>query len=115
MGKKERQELFLKHFRESHGIVSDACQKVGITRACYYKWRDSDLKFKERAEEVEEETIDVVESKLLSAINNDDLTAIIFYLKTKGKKRGYVERVEQDVNVNPFESLIKELPDKIEE
>ena len=34
---------------------------------------------------------------------------------TKGKKRGYVERVEQDVNVNPFESLIKELPDKIEE
>ena len=26
-----------------------------------------------------------------------------------------VERVEQDVNVNPFESLIKELPDKIEE
>ncbi|MEO3507414.1 hypothetical protein ABG849_24165, partial [Phocaeicola vulgatus] len=88
---------------------------TGITRACYYKWRDSDLKFKERAEEVEEETIDVVESKLLSAINNDDLTAIIFYLKTKGKKRGYVERVEQDVNVNPFESLIKELPDKIEE
>lgn len=115
MGKKERQELFLKHFRESHGIVSYACQKVAITRACYYKWRDSDLKFKERAEEVEEETIDVVESKLLSAINNDDLTAIIFYLKTKGKKRGYVERVEQDVNVNPFESLIKELPDKIEE
>lgn len=83
MGKKERQELFLKHFRESHGIVSYACQKVGITRACYYKWRDSDLKFKERAEEVEEETIDVVESKLLSAINNDDLTAIIFYLKTR--------------------------------
>lgn len=83
MGKKERQELFLKHFRESHGIVSYACQKVGITRACYYKWRDSDLKFKERAEEVEEETIDVIESKLLSAINNDDLTAIIFYLKTR--------------------------------
>ncbi len=115
MKKKDRQELFLKHFHDSHGIVSYACQKVGITRACYYKWRESDPKFKERAEEVEEETIDVVESKLLSAINNDDLTAIIFYLKTKGKKRGYIERVEQDVNVNPFESLMKELPDKIDE
>ena len=114
MKKKDRQELFLKHFRDSHGIVSYACQKVGITRTCYYKWRENDPKFKERAEVVEEETIDVVESKLLSAINNDDLTAIIFYLKTKGKKRGYVERVEQDVNVNPFESLMKELPDKID-
>lgn len=114
MKKKDRQELFLKHFRDSHGIVSYACQKVGITRTCYYKWRENDPKFKERAEEVEEETIDVVESKLLSAINNDDLTAIIFYLKTKGKKCGYVERVEQDVNVNPFESLMKELPDKID-
>ena len=108
MGKKERQELFLKHFRESHGIVSYACQKVGITRACYYKWRDSDLKFKECAEEVEEETIDVVESKLLSAINNDDLTAIIFYLKTKGKKRGYVERVEQASVVGVTEFVASE-------
>ena len=115
MTKKERQDLFLKHFRESRGIVSYACQKIGITRACYYKWRDSDEKFEERAKEVEEETIDLVESKLLSAINNDDLTAIIFYLKTKGKKRGYVERVEQDVNVNPFEQLMKELPDEPEE
>lgn len=114
MKKKQRQELFLKHFRESHGIVSYACQKSWITRSCYYKWRELDQKFKEKAEEVEEETIDVVESKLLTAINNDDLTAIIFYLKTKGKKRGYVEKVENDVNISPFESLMKELPDKIE-
>lgn len=115
MKKKERQEMFLEHFRKSHGIVSYACQQTGITRACYYKWRDSDPKFKERAEEIEEETIDIVESKLFSAINNDDLTAIIFYLKTKGKKRGYVERVEQDVNVNPFEQLMQELPDDPED
>ena len=57
MKKKDRQELFLKHFRDSHGIVSYACQKVGITRTCYYKWRENDPKFKERAEEVEEETM----------------------------------------------------------
>lgn len=114
MKKKQRQELFLKHFRESHGIVSYACQKSGITRSCYYKWRELDQKFKEKAEEVEEETIDVVESKLLTAINNDDLTAIIFYLKTKGKKRGYVEKTEQDVTVNGFEKLIMELPDEPE-
>lgn len=115
MGKKERQELFLKHLKEGQGIISYACDVIGISRACYYKWIESDPKFKERADEINERVVDVVESKLLNAINDDDLTAIIFYLKTKGKKRGYVERVEQDVNVNPFEQLMKELPDEPEE
>lgn len=115
MGKKERQELFLQHFKDAKGIVSYACQKIDITRSCYYKWLATDPKFKEKCDEVNEEVIDIVESKLLSAINNEDLTAIIFYLKTKGKKRGYVERVEQDVNVNPFEQLMKELPDPDED
>lgn len=107
MKKKERQELFLTHFRESHGIVSYACQKVGITRACYYKWKESDPGFKERADEIEEETIDNVESKLYEAIDKGDLTAIIFYLKTKGKKRGYVEKTEIDTTVNPFWELMR--------
>jgi hypothetical protein len=108
MGKKERQERFLKHFDESKGIISLACQKTGITRACYYKWMENDPKFKEKCEEVSEGVIDIVESKLLSAIDDEDTTAIIFYLKTKGKKRGYVERAEYDVNINPFLELMKE-------
>lgn len=115
MGKKERQKLFLKNLKEGQGIISYACDMTGISRACYYKWIDNDPKFKEIVEEINEGIIDRVESKLLNAINDDDLTAIIFYLKTKGKKRGYIERVEQDVNVNPFEQLMKELPDEPEE
>ena len=99
MTKKEKQEQFLIHFRKSHGIVSFACQQVGITRACYYKWRENDPKFREKADEIEEETIDHVESKLYSAIDKGELTAIIFYLKTKGKKRGYVEKAEQSISV----------------
>ena len=33
-----------------------------------------------------------VESKLMKQIDNENLTAIIFYLKTQGKHLGYVER-----------------------
>lgn len=44
--------------------------------------------------EVDETTLDFVESKLLELLVKGDKTAIIFYLKCKGKHRGYVERSE---------------------
>ena len=114
--KKERtdrkKKKFIEALRDGRGIVTYACQKTGISRQTYYNWCQSDSEFKQLAEEVNDTTIDLVESKLLNAINEDNLTAIIFYLKTKGKKRGYVERTEHDVNTNPFQDLIESLPDE---
>jgi hypothetical protein len=37
---------------------------------------------------------DLAEMKLLSAIREGKTAELLFYLKTKGKKRGYVERQE---------------------
>ena len=112
---KAKQKAFLKHFKEGHGIISYACQAAGIARRTYYNWIEKDEKFRDAVDEVAEEVIDVVESKLLRKINDEDLTAIIFYLKTKGKARGYVEMVENKVTVNPFEALMKSLPEDPEE
>jgi len=39
---------------------------------------------------VEDKSIDYVENKLIQEINKGNLSAIQFYLKTKGKNRGYV-------------------------
>ena len=51
-----------------------------------------------RLAEVIEETVelnlDTAESQLMSLIANGNLGAVIFYLKTKGKARGYIERFE---------------------
>ena len=45
-------------------------------------------------EEAVELNLDTAESQLMTLIANGNLGAVIFYLKTKGKARGYVERVE---------------------
>jgi hypothetical protein len=114
--KKERTERkkkkFIEALREGRGIITYACQKIGISRKTYYDWYQNDSEFKMLADEVNDTTIDVVESKLLSAINEGNLTAIIFYLKTKGKKRGYVERTEHEVNTNPFQELMESVTDE---
>ena len=39
-------------------------------------------------------SIDLSEASLLRQIQNNNTSATIFYLKTKGKNRGYVERTE---------------------
>jgi hypothetical protein len=44
-----------------------------------------------------ESLLDLAESKLLENIKQGDNTAILFYLKTQGKKRGYIEKSAVDV------------------
>jgi len=84
----ETQIEFLDVLEKSLGIVSVALQKTETTREEYEGWlKQND--FNERLKRVTETSVDYVENKLLQQINQGDLSAIQFYLKTKGKKRGY--------------------------
>lgn len=98
-------------YSKKAGNVSSTCSALGIDRNTFMAWREKYPKLAQLLDEVDESLIDFSESKLLEQINAGNLTAIIFHLKTKGKKRGYVESVEQNLNVNPFEKLMQELPD----
>ena len=84
----------LKALEDFNGLVTQACRQANVCRAVYYKWYKDDPKFREKAAEIQEHTVDNVESKLYNLIQNNDKTAIIFYLKCKAKDRGYVERQE---------------------
>jgi ACT domain-containing protein len=79
--------------------VSATCSAVGISRQTFYQYRKDDKVFHQALIDAEEAIIDNVESKLLSKINEGDTTLIIFFLKTKAKSRGYVERQEVDMDV----------------
>ena len=83
---------------QSLGVVTTACRKVGIGRTTYYEYYNTDLKFKEEIDDLQNVALDFAESQLHKQIKEGNSTATIFFLKTKGKKRGYVERQEVDVN-----------------
>lgn len=79
---------------KSLGVVSTACKSTGLSRTQHYHWLKTDAEYKAQVEELVEVTLDFAESRLHSRINDGDTTAIIFFLKTRGKGRGYVERIE---------------------
>lgn len=78
----------------SLGVVTTACDKCGVPRSTHYKWMQEDEEYRAAVEELADVALDFAESKLHKQMDKGDTTATIFYLKTKGKKRGYVERQE---------------------
>ena len=106
----------LEALEKSLGIVTTACKIVGCARSTFYKYYKDDQDFRASVDELENLTLDFVESKLHKQIENDNTTATIFYLKTKGKKRGYVERKEVEMTAEVSTSkLSNEAKKKIDD
>jgi hypothetical protein len=93
-------ETFIINLKKAGAIVSQACEATGISRSTFYRWKDDDPEFSTAVDEVFDMQIDFVESKLMGLINGGDTTATIFYLKTRGKKRGWNEKQQPVVEIN---------------
>jgi hypothetical protein len=116
---KENKKAIIEALKQSLGVVTTACDSVGITRQTYYYWLKTDEEFRQEVEDLENVTLDFAESQLFKQIKEGSTAATIFYLKTKGRKRGYIEKTELDVtNKNPdfsqlsTEELVKLLADE---
>jgi len=79
---------------KSLGVVTTACKQVGIGRTTFYNYYNDDKIFAKQVDEIENVALDFAESQLHKQIQDGSTAATIFLLKTKGKKRGYVERQE---------------------
>ena len=90
----KKQKDVLNALEETHGVITEACKKVGYTRSAFYTAMDKDPKFKKEVEDIQEAAVDYVESQLFKNIQQGNITGQIFYLKTKGKHRGYIEKTE---------------------
>ena len=91
-------KALLDALEKSLGIVTTACKKVGIGRTTYYDWYNNDSDFKEKVDDLKNVALDFAESQLHKQIQDNSTSATIFYLKTQGKKRGYIERQEVDLS-----------------
>lgn len=105
------------------GNKTEIAKALKVTRKSLYEWIEKDVFLKEAIQQQEEANIDYAESKLFERIKGyehkedkifqhegkpvivptikhypPDPTSIIFFLKTKGKGRGYIERQEIDLN-----------------
>lgn len=101
---------------KSLGIVTTACKSVNIARQTHYEWMREDEVYKEAVEGIVDIAIDFAESQLNQLMmgakhqvvtNKGEIveikdapnpSSVIFYLKTKGKKRGYVEKQEVELS-----------------
>ena len=63
---------------------------------------------KEVAAQCVEDQLDIAESKLFQHIEDGNIPALLFYLKCKGKDRGYIER-EQGISMEAFHRALEQL------
>jgi len=87
-------KALLAALEKSLGVVSSACKTAGISRDTHYRWLKEDPEYKTAVNELSEVALDFAESHLHKLIKDGNPAATIFFLKTKGKGRGYVERQE---------------------
>jgi hypothetical protein len=106
----QHKKAVIEALENSLGVVTTALKKVGVGRTTYYGWLKDDPEFKEAVDDIQDISLDFAESQLFEQIREGNTTSTIFYLKTKGKKRGYVERSEIDhtskdekVNITPLQ------------
>ena len=91
-------------------IVTLACEKVGIGRATYYRWRKTDRRFLSETDAAISQGIllvnDMAESQLLTSIRDGNMTGLIFWLKHHHPK--YETRIElRQSPAEPDEKLNK--------
>jgi len=106
-----RKKAMIAALEKTLGNVSEACKHVDVHRATHYDWYNDDPEYKAAVDSIADMALDFVEGKLFQMIDGPTKevmtdegiqqikdspvpSAVIFYLKTKGKKRGYIERTE---------------------
>lgn len=103
---------FLEALKECKGLIYLACSMANVGRTTVFLWRKEDANFEEAIKQVQEMVIDVVEHKLLSKIDDGDTDAMKFFLRSRGKDRGYGDDKNANTNNTP-QQIVIQLPTQL--
>lgn len=116
-GYKIKTKGFMKHVKDSRGIILIIAKRMGVSREHLTTWLNKNPTFWEYVYDEREGTVDIAESKLMNKLNNDEDWAIKFVLGStnRGKRRGYSSEhstvVNAELNTGPTYKFIIEKPD----
>jgi hypothetical protein len=99
-------ELILDALTQSEGLLTQAGAILNKSRSWMSERCKDDPIIQAHLKQVIELTLDKYEDALTTLRKNGDKTAIIFYLKTKGRHRGYIEHAPMEqVDVSKFKAM----------
>ncbi len=78
-----------------NGMQTLAAKRLRISFNTLKKYIGKDPKVQEAISFIEEHSLDRAEKRLLTMIDEGNTAAVFFYLKCKGKKRGFIESAQQ--------------------
>ena len=87
----------LKALEVTLGIVTSACILAKVSRSQHYHWMNIDPEYKISVLDMDNVALDFAETSLHEQIKDKVPSSTIFYLKTKGKRRGYIETTSIEV------------------
>jgi hypothetical protein len=90
---------------ETFGNVALSARRLGVSREYLSRTITKTPALKVILNSAREERVDHAESALSRAVINGEAWAVCFTLKTLGKSRGYVERVQQEISGRDGEAI----------
>jgi hypothetical protein len=100
-----RLEEIANALRANGGFISQTAKALGMTQRGLEMRIASSQVLQDVKREITEEYVDYAESQLLRAVENGEAWAITFFLRHKGRERGYVETPLLQANVTGGSTL----------
>lgn len=92
-GTKVKRKTLLDALQKNGGLVTYACKACGISPWFYYDQYKHVPEFKKEVDEINNNVLDLAESVVMRRMKENDLGAAQFYLKYKGRNRGYSDEI----------------------